>query len=64
MSRRILTDLSMGGDLEINGLLVYSEIHSEISASVNYGNLKSGPDGYILIELGTNTVRIPYYSQL
>lgn len=62
MTRRILTDLSIEGDLDVAGSLVYDDVNSEISASVTYGDLKDGPTGYVLIKLGASTVRIPYYS--
>lgn len=62
MARRILTDLSVQGDLQVDGLIAYDDINSEISASVSYGDLKAGPTGYITINLGSNPVRIPYYS--
>lgn len=62
MARRILTDLSIEGDLDVTGSFIYDDVNSEVSASVTYGDLKGGPTGYVLIQLGESTVRIPYYS--
>lgn len=62
MARRILTDLSVQGDLDVTGTFIYDDINSVASASVSYADLKNGPAGYILIQLGGTSVRVPYYS--
>lgn len=64
MARRVLTDLTVTGDLNVEGYLNYSDINTQVSSSTiaTYSDLKNGPAGYILVELSGTQVRVPYYA--
>jgi hypothetical protein len=61
MARRVLTDLTVSGDLTVDGYLNYSNLNTASSASPTYSDLKISPDGYILADVGGSEVKIPYY---
>ena len=64
MARRVLTDLTVSGDLTVDGYLDYSSLNTQASSSssASYSDLKVVPVGYLLINVGGTEYKVPYYN--
>jgi hypothetical protein len=64
MARRVLTDLTVSGDLTVDGYLDYSDLNTTTSSSSvpDYSDLKVNPVGYLLINVGGTEYKVPYYN--
>jgi hypothetical protein len=64
MARRVLSDLTVSGDLAVDGYLDYSSLNTQTSSSstASYSDLKVNPVGYIFINIDGTEYKMPYYS--
>jgi hypothetical protein len=54
-------DVTIAGDLSVDGYLNYNNLNTASAASATYSDLKNSPDGYLLADVGGNEIKIPYY---
>lgn len=54
-------DVTIAGDLSVDGYLNYNNLNTASAASATYLELQNSPDGYLLADVGGNEIKIPYY---
>ncbi len=64
MGKRVLTNLLIEGDVSVDGSFIYNNANSVLASAsvITYAELKElGPKGHLLVKLGQQTIKIPYF---
>jgi hypothetical protein len=64
MAKRILSNLLIEGDVSVDGSFIYNNANSILASAsvITYSDLKDlGPKGHLLVQLGEQMIKIPYF---
>lgn len=64
MAKRVLTNLLIEGDVSVDGSFIYNDANSILASAsvITYAELKElAPVGHLLVQLGEQVIKIPYF---